>query len=105
MTVWFGSYLFSKTILPRQLFIFEIHRWDKSFASSKIVVTKWCLNCTDQIKNMPALKQIAGIEKTTEVNESLRPSQITEKKIQKVIEVLLDKIIYSYIRCSWISVL
>ena len=54
---------------------------------------------------MPALKQIAGIEKTTEVNESLRPSQITEKKIQKVIEVLLDKIIYSYIRCSWISVL
>ena len=40
---------------------------------------------------MPALKQIAGIEKTTEVNESLRPSQITEKKIQKVIEVLLDE--------------
>ena len=67
----------------------------RSFASSKIAVTKWCLNRADQAKNTSALKQLAGIEKITEVNKSLRPSQISssEKKVQKLKEVLLDKYI------------
>ena len=66
-----------------------------SFASSKIAVAKWCLNRADQAKNMSALKQLAGIEKITEVNKSLRPSQISssEKKAHKVMEVLSDEYI------------
>ena len=66
-----------------------------SFASSKIAVAKWCLNRADLAKNTSALKQLAGIEKITESNKSLRPSQISpsEKKVQKVMEVLSDEYI------------
>ena len=66
-----------------------------SFASSKIAVARWCLNRADQAKNTSALKQLAGIEKITEVNKSFRPSQISssEKKVQKIIEVLSDEYI------------
>ena len=66
-----------------------------SFASSNIAVTKWCLNRADQAKNTSALKQLAEIEKITEVSKSLGPSQImsSEKKVQKVMEVLLDEYI------------
>ena len=67
----------------------------KSFASSKIAVAKWCLNRGDQAKNTSSLKELAEIEKVKEVNKSLRPSQISssEKKVQKVMEVLLDEYI------------
>ena len=70
----------------------------RSFASSKIAVTKCCLNRADQAKNTSTLKQLTGIEKITEVNKRLRPSQISssEKKVQKLMEVLLDKYINSF---------
>ena len=66
-----------------------------SFESSKIAVARWCLNRADQAKNTSALKELAGIEKITEVNKSLRPSQISssEKKVQKIMEVLSDEYI------------
>ena len=46
-------------------------------------------------KNTSSLKELAEIEKVKEVNKSLRPSQISssEKKVQKVMEVLLDEYI------------
>ena len=52
-----------------------------------------CLNWTDQAKNMSALKWLAEIGKTTEVNQSIWPSQITqsEKKVHIVMKVLLDE--------------
>ena len=70
----------------------------RSFVSSKISVTKCCLNRADQAKNTSTLKQLGGIEKITEVNKSLRPSQISssEKKVQKLMEVLLDKYINQF---------
>ena len=70
----------------------------KFFASSNIAVTKWCLNRADQVKNTSALKQLGEIEKITEVNKSLPPSQITssDKKVQKVMEALLDEYITSF---------
>ena len=66
-----------------------------SFASSKIAVARWCVNRADQAKNTSALKQLAGTEKITEINKSLRPSQIlsSEEKVQKVMEVLSDEYI------------
>ena len=57
----------------------------KSFASNKIVVTKWSLDRADQAKNMSVLKQLAGIKETTEAKKRLQPSQImlSEKKFKK----------------------
>ena len=66
---------FSKIVFPRQLFFLKLLGRIKSFASRNIAVTKWRLNRGDQAKNMSASKQLAGIEKITEVNKSLRHSQ------------------------------
>ena len=83
---------FSKIVFPRHLFFLKLIGGIKSFASSKITVAKWCLNRGDQAKNTSSLKELAEIEKVKEVNKSLRTSQISssEKKVQKVMEVLLD---------------
>ena len=76
----FGSYFFSKIAFPRQHLFLKLIGGIKPFASSKIAVIKWCLNRADQAKNMSALKQLASIEKITEVHKSLRLSKITSSK-------------------------
>ena len=56
-------------------------------------VLKWCLNRTDQSRNVKAMKEMAGATPKSQLYKAFRPSQIvgSEKMVQRVMDVLQEE--------------
>ena len=67
----------------------------KSFYSSQSSILKWTLNRAQQSANTSELKSMTGIAQENFAHKSLRPSEIikSEKKVQRIVEVLQDEYI------------
>ena len=65
----------------------------KYFAGNSSSVLKWCLNRPNQAENTNALKQLSGLNSSTDSYKPLRPSRIlkSEKQVSDVLHVLEEE--------------